>query len=742
MGSRSRSSLATPDLRSRFTAGAGSGTRSPVRALVALSALALAALGHDASAAPQTATSGKGTASNDGRTAPAKASSATGASGTKASSKPAAKPSSNAPTSKNASSSSRPTRTTENGVRRQVAGGPTYDDAAMGADTPELRALYAAERELFPPASPQVGAPWPSEHPFPVATPEDRPRVHASGLPPAPPPSTPPLAEGPKDLAWLAKLDLPDLPVRFEPRVVRYLEFFKDDPRGRVTLTTWLRRSGRYRDTIKKTLRAKGLPEDLLWLSMIESGFDPVARSPVGAMGLWQFMPDTGKVYGLSQDRWNDQRLALVSATEAAADHLSDLHRRFGSWELAMAAYNMGYGGVLSAVRRYNTNDYWALSKLEGSLPWETTLYVPKIIAAAVVAKNLAAFGYQDVTPEPALEGEEVLVAPGTALATVAQACGAVTKDVEVLNPELRASRTPPAQADWPVKVPAGKAAGCSQNLAKSRPAEVPERYVVRFGESLEQIAQARHVAIAKIVELNGIAPGEMIRGGTVLLVPKEGSSTPEAKPSDPKKVAGLPVVVVPQDVFVYPDRKRVFYRVQVGDTVKEVASTFHVSPDDLRRWNDIDTSARLVETMTLQIFAPSDVDLAKMVVLREGDVRVVVAGTEDFFNHWEEKGRKRTVVTAKAGETIEAIGKRHNVSAGLMERINRRGRSEVLSEGERVVVWAPGPNTPPSATGANATASTSPTLARPTGPETTPPLGEPPAPDLLPPLPTFIPRP
>src|SRR5260370_15027524 len=100
----------------------------------------------------------------------------------------------------------------------------------------------------------------------------------------------------------------------------------------------------------------------------------------------------------------------LAAATEAAADFLADLHRRFGSWDLAMAAYNMGYGGVLAAVRRYNTNDYWALAKLEGSLPWETTLYVPKILAAAVVAHNLAAFGFQDLAIEPPLEGEDVAV--------------------------------------------------------------------------------------------------------------------------------------------------------------------------------------------------------------------------------------------------------------------------------------------------------------------------------------------
>lgn len=697
------------------------------RSLFALPLLAVLFLpSSPANAAPPAAGAAPATGAKPAQTSPAKPS----AQGTQAGAKSAQ------PASKNANAAARANRApSETGVRRNTAGGPTYDDGAIGADTPELRALYAAEKELFPPASPNVGTPWPQELPFPIPSErEDRPRVHASGLPPAPPPSTPPVTDGPRDMAWLAKLDMPDLPVRWEARVVRYLEFFKDDPRGRVTFTTWLKRSGRYRDAIKKALKAKGLPEDLAALAMIESGFDATARSRVGALGLWQFMPETGKIYGLTQDRWADLRMNQASSTEAAAEFLADLHRRFGSWDLAMAAYNMGYGGVLAAVRRYNTNDYWALSKLEGSLPWETTLYVPKILAVAIVNKNLAAFGYQDVAIEPALEGDDVLVAPGTSLATVAQACGTTTKEVELLNPELRASRTPPGTEDWKVLVPQGKAAGCSQNLSKKRQAEPAlEKYVVKFGESIEQIAAARHVPVAKIVELNSIAQGEVVRGGTVILLPKEGTATATDKPADPNAKKEKPVVIVPQDVFVYPDRRRVFYRVQVGDTVRDVSNVFKVTPDELRRWNEVDPSARLVEGMTLQVFAPNDVDLASANVLRENDVRVIVTGTEEFFRHWDDKGRRRIVVNATAGDTLDAIGKKHGVSSSLMERINRRGRSEVLSEGERVIVWVPGPSgTPATSNDAQAALRKPPS----TEPTPTPPLASAPAPDQLPQLP------
>jgi len=638
-------------------------------------------------------------------------------------------------------------------VRRAVAGGPTFEDTASGADTPELRALYAAERELFPPASANVGTPWPDELPFPVASSSDRPRVHSSGLPPAPPPSAPMLAEGGRDLSWLAKLEMPDLPVRWDSRVVRYLEFFKDDPRGKSMLTNWLRRSGRYKDSIRKILRNKGLPEDLVWLSMIESGFDPSARSPAGAVGLWQFMPDTGRIYGLSQDRWSDQRRSLLAATEAAADFLLDLHRRFGSWDLAMAAYNMGYGGMLSAVRKYNTNDFWALSKLEGSLPWETTLYVPKILAAAIVSKNLAAFGLEDVVVESPLDGEDVLVAPGTSLATVAQACGTTQKEVELRNPELRASRTPPAQedrSDYSVKVPVGKASHCTQNFAKARrEAPVLERYVVRFGESLEQIAQARKIATAKLVELNAIVPGEVVRGGTVLFVPrsesmasasderKDRGDKTTAKTTDSSTFDGKPIVVVPQDMFVYPDRRRVFYRVQPGDTLREICAVFKVSPDELRRWNGVDPSARLVEGMTMQLFVPRDTDLSNTVVLSEGAVHPVTAGTDEFFQYADDKGRRRVVVTAAAGDTLESIGKKYRVSIALMERINRRSRADVLAAGDSVVVWVAGPSHAASSAHAASVGGVAATSAHSGLGEPTPlpPLGSAPNPEFLPSL-------
>ncbi|MGA3123753.1 MAG: LysM peptidoglycan-binding domain-containing protein [Polyangiaceae bacterium] len=602
------------------------------------------------------------------------------------------------PKTRSSGNGSKPGRGVDSNARRAIAGGPTSDDVAMGAESAEIRALREAERELFPGASPAVGSAWPTE--IRAVQQEGLPRVNATGLPanvPPPPPSSDDTA-----LGWLDHLELPDLPVRWDERLVRYLQFFRDDPRGHATFVNLYRHSGRWRDLMRSALRQKSLPEDLVWVSMIESGFDATAHSWAGAAGLWQFMPETAKIYGLVLDRWVDQRLNASAATQAAADFLSDLHRRFGSWELALAAFNMGYAGLSSVVRRYNTNDFWALARTEGTLPWETTLYVPKVLAAAVVAHNLAAFGFGEIALDPAVESDSVSVGPGTALSTIAQIAGCSVKDVESLNPELRAGRTPPAangDAAYVVKVPPGKGAGVAQGLARiHKDPPILERYVVRFGETLDQIAAARRTTTQKLVELNAISPGEAVRGGNVLLVPPLDNvgSAADAAPLGPSTSASSPsgqrpTVVVPAEGSSYPDRKRVFYRVIVGDTLRAIASAMHVSQDDLRRWNGLDPSARLQEGMTLQAYVRESTDLSNVIVASEADVHVLTVGTDEFFAALErDKGFKRVTVVAKPGDTIESIGRRFDASARTMERINRRGRAEQLRGGEAVVVYVP----------------------------------------------------
>ncbi|WP_437989436.1 transglycosylase SLT domain-containing protein [Sorangium sp. So ce145] len=251
----------------------------------------------------------------------------------------------------------------------------------------------------------------------------------------------------------LSKLQLPDLRLAVSRRTLKYVRFFTRTDRGRQMFETWLKRSGRYQEMIQAELRERRLPEDLIWVAMIESGFDPRAKSPVGAVGLWQFMPATGAVYGLQQTRHLDQRKNPRLATQAAAHHLRDLYLRFGSWDLALAAYNMGYEQLLDRIDRYGTSDFNELARQE-AIPSETAAYVPKIGAAAIVANNLERFGFDEVAVSRPIDAAEIAVAPGTPLKTLAKAAGIGTSTLRKLNPDILGDRVPPGRGDYLVMLP------------------------------------------------------------------------------------------------------------------------------------------------------------------------------------------------------------------------------------------------------------------------------------------------
>jgi membrane-bound lytic murein transglycosylase D len=589
-----------------------------------------------------------------------------------------------------------PARTPNEAVRRAVTGAAAAADAEprAGVESPELLSLREADRELFPEPSPPVGLPWSGDWGAPLVVDPSRPSVRASGLPKASSLGESTANEAGRDLGWLSALMLPELPVRWDARVVRYLEYYRDDPRGKNLIQAWLKKSGRYGATMRKALREQGLPEDLLWVALVESGFEPAIRSPAGAAGLWQLMPEGARVYGLVVDRWIDERLDPERSTEAAARYLSDLHRRFGAWELALAAYNMGYGGLLSAIRKYNTNDYWELSRSESGIPYETALYVPKIIAMAVVAKNFSTFGLDPMRIDAPLTFDQVTVPSGVTIRAIAAAARVEPAIIEGLNPQLRAGRTPPeaapgASTTWIVRVPLGKGPAVSQAIPQLGAQDQHlERYTTRLGDSVESVAASRGATKAKVLELNALRTDEIVRPGTVLLLPPVDPSKPLPLPA---KSDEKPVVVIPADAPQMAGQKRVFYRVMTGDTLPEIAAAFRVAPDDLRRWNVLDPAARLHEGMTLQVYPPERTDLAKVVCLAESEVHCLTVGSDEFYAHFEGlRGRKRTTVVVEEGDTWERIGKRFNLTLGQLERINQRSHFDKLVPKETLVVYAP----------------------------------------------------
>jgi LysM repeat protein len=216
---------------------------------------------------------------------------------------------------------------------------------------------------------------------------------------------------------------------------------------------------------------------------------------------------------------------------------------------------------------------------------------------------------------------------------------------------------------------------------------------VVRHGETLEQIAAQKGIAAERIAEVNALGAKELLRGGSVLLLPIKREKPRDPAPAIAKKgAAELPVVVVADELFVYPDRTRAFYKVAPGDTLGGIAKAAGATVDDVARWNALDPAGKLPDGLFLQLFVDGKGIDDRMKVLREDDVRIVRVGSDEFFNLSDaNRGRRRKMVVAKAGETLETIGKRFGVSGASMERINRRARNDALEEGTPVVVYVAG---------------------------------------------------
>ncbi len=600
---------------------------------------------------------------------------------------------------------------------RRAVRGVAVDDIAT-SESPELREIRRFEAQAFPKSDgPSTTTPGIHAADGPLPPTSLPGQWGGSGDVPAelrsPEPAARPDAQATApDSEWLRSLKLPDIPVRWDAQVLRYLDYFKNDPKGHQVMANWLRRAGRYRDLFEKTLLREGLPKDLFYVAMVESGFDTGARSRVGAGGIWQFMPGAARAYGLEVSYWIDARRDPPQAVEAAAHYLKDLYVRFGSWYLVFAAYNAGYGSVLRSITSYNTNDYWELTRHESGLPWESSLYVPKILATAIVGRNLAAFGYADVSPDAPFAYEEVEVPAGTALATVARAAGTKPEVIEALNPHLARARTPPDRGVTKVRLPPGTAAGYAASFDKTRTAaDKLETVVLRFGETLDDVGRAHGVSAKEIRKLNGVRDTVELRGGMAIMVPRRaakdratgdrvasdraaGDKDATAEPTvDKDATAGDDsiIVAVPDRAFSYEGRERVFYRARDGDGLDEIADVFGVRPEDLVEWNNLDPDAKLHPRMVLQIFVRKDFDPAGVLLLDPAQVRVVILGSEEFLQlETARRGKKRLVYTAKPGDTLAKLGRRYGLSPGDLARINRFSYNTELHEGDRIVVYSP----------------------------------------------------
>lgn len=483
---------------------------------------------------------------------------------------------------------------------------------------------------------------------------------------------------------WIAALALPELPIRYGAKLVEYLRFFKDDAKGQALMRGWLRRMNRYEHVLRPILKEVGVPEDLVFVAMAESGFQPHRRSRVGAAGLWQFMEPTGKVYGLEQNYWVDERHDIERSTYAAAAYLKDLRVRFGSWEMALAAFNGGYGLAMTAIARANSNNFWALCEIESGLPHATTLYVPKILAAALVGRNRAAFKLgPDLSDSlPPLHFVKVDVPPGTALSAVAKAIDEDPALIEELNAQLIRKRTPPGRS-YPVRIPKAKLAAWERGGVRDGAGGDHIQHVVAYGETLAAIAQRYGATEVQLRKLNGLEDNGELERGVVLLVPR-GSAA--AAPASTDRL----LVPAPK-VAVGADQRLVFFVVARSTTPRGLADAFSVPWDSIVAWNDLDPQARLQPGQVLQIVVPKSFDprAAKIVVLEQSAVDLVIRGSREHLEAGlKQRGLVRRGYKTRKGDTLEKIGKRFDLTDGDLARINGIDRSHTPAAGELLVVY------------------------------------------------------
>jgi membrane-bound lytic murein transglycosylase D len=495
-----------------------------------------------------------------------------------------------------------------------------------------------------------------------------------------------------------------DIPLDMQPLVAQYIQFFQGP--GRKWFRKWMSRSTRYLPVMQPILEQRGLPLDTVYLAMIESGFSTNAYSWAHAAGPWQFISSTGKMYGLRQDFWVDERRDPIKATHAAAAYLKQLYSELGHWYLAWAGYNTGGGRVRRMMNRYGTSDFWALSQEKG-LAKETQHYVPKLIAAALIAKNPSAFGFRDeeFEYEPPLEFDEVQLVDATDLDAIARAAGVSVKDVQELNPELRRWCTPPASEKQPyaLRLPKGSGEQFAKNF-KHLPAS--ERLAFRIhkvkrGDTLSKIAQAYGTASEAILQFNKLKSARTLRVNAELAIPvpagrgatavlerkvaqarRSGVTVMRPEEEIPAGTPRGPVATGPIKTEVINGRTRVTYGVQDGDSLWAIAQRFNVSVDDLRRWNVLPRSKRGLKIGTVIEVWPGNAP-SPAVQERSGTVVATTQPAKAPTSH----GKLHTLAT---GETLWSVAQRYGITVEDIQRWNNIKDHRNIPAGKQLVVAAP----------------------------------------------------
>lgn len=448
-----------------------------------------------------------------------------------------------------------------------------------------------------------------------------------------------------------------DFPVVENDRVRYFVDLYSGP--GRHTFARWLERSGRYIPMMRPIFAEYGLPEDLVYLAMVESGFNSRAYSWAHAVGPWQFIESTGRMYGLQNDWWFDERRDPEKATHAAARFLRDLHKQFeGDWYLAVAAYNAGPGRIQGAIRTLGSRDFWQISRGQ-HLQLETRQYVPKLLATLIIVKDLDKYGFSNLEYYEPLAYELVKVPSATDLELVAELCGISYEEIKALNPELKRWSTPPGRKNHELRIPLGSKERFVEAYAKV-PADQRVRYHrhrVKSGDTLLKLAGQYNIRVEDIITLNSIRDPRALRIGQDLILPlRQGYTT-------------RPIKELADD---HDRTRRRSYTVRQGDSLWSIARRFEVTEKDLRVWNKLGWS---------NVLRPGQVLIVSSSAVSQAASRTAKRSNQPLT---------RLTYTVKPGDTLWDIGRRYQVATRDIMNWNNLGENHILRPGDQLTLMVP----------------------------------------------------
>lgn len=383
-----------------------------------------------------------------------------------------------------------------------------------------------------------------------------------------------------------------DIPIVINDDVIRWMRYFTGS--GRKYYTKWLGRSTKYRPMMYEKLDAAGLPRDLVYLSMIESGYATHAYSRAAAVGLWQFITPTAREWGMRVDWWVDERRDPEMATDAAVKFLGYLNKKFGHWYLAWAAYNGGPARVSRAIKKHGTKDFYELVE-KNAFPSETDNYVPKLVAAAIIGKHPERYGFTGIEFQDRLVYDTVQVGPNIGIDVLARCASMSQEEFQALNPHLRRWALPPDGKDYTLRVPKGEGRAFLTALDKVPPAErlTYRRYKVAKGDTLGKIAARHGVSVQDITRFNRIRNANRIYVGMELVIPAPGGAPPPAALAS----------TAPGPAAKKPSTRKVSHTVRRGEALSVIAAKYGVKQSDVMRWNKISNANKVYAGQTLVIY-------------------------------------------------------------------------------------------------------------------------------------------